>query len=357
MHTPEQLRAALHDLADAMPDTAELPADSDELLPAAKRSPRSPRRSMVIKLGAPALAGAAVVGVVVGAVALSSGSHRAAQPGSSLSPSPKATHLTIPSWFTTTVFDVKGLTGATVGGVSADEDSQQLQVSFDGFRSDSRLGIVRVWAPGHWTPSRPADAQDVRVNGKPGFYGKIPSQWDGEKGKAVGLTWQYAPGAWAAVMRQTSASKADLLRIATAVRTGLRIPARLPFKLTDLPPGGQIITLEWRLGAGRQGAGGGLTISYPGRHGRLVISADPLSAGEFGKPTTIGGKRVWVDGKVREIAGPGVSRAILEPTTPDYSHDIDLFTPAETSSLVAGFTFASNVKDPSTWFDATTALP
>jgi hypothetical protein len=355
MHTTEQLRAALHDLADAAPETALQPGDSDELLLTASR-PR--RTAKLVRYGAPALAGAVVAGVVVAAVTLSSGTHRAAQPGTSTTAAkPKTAHLTIPSWFATTVFDVKGLTGATVGGVGADEDSQQLQVSFDGFRSDSRLGVVRVWAPGRWTPSRPADAQDVRVNGKPGFYGKIPSQWDGEKGEAVGLTWQYAPDAWAAVMRQASASKADLLRIATAVRTGLRIPARLPFKLTDLPPGGQITTLEWRLGAGRQGAGGGLTISYPGRHGVLVISADPLSAGEFGKPTTIGGKRVWVDGRVLEIAGPGVSRAILEPTTPDYSNDIDLFTPAETNSLVAGFTFASNVKDPSTWFDAATALP
>src|SRR5207249_4016669 len=144
-------------------------------------------------------AAATVAAVAAGVVALSSGSsHRAARPGNSTSagpkPTPKVGHLPIPPWLTTTVFDVKGLTGATVGGVGADEDSQQRQVSFDGFRSDSHLGIVRVWAPGHWTPSRPADAQDVTVNGKPGFYGKIPSQWGGEKRKAVGLTWQYAPG-------------------------------------------------------------------------------------------------------------------------------------------------------------------
>jgi hypothetical protein len=355
MHTTDELRDVLRELADAAPQTVPLPGDPDEVLPALKR-PR--HTSRLVRFGAPALAAATVAGVVVAGVTLTSGAHhRATKPATSPKPTPTPAHLAVPSWFTTTVFDVKGLTGATVGGVGVDGASQQRQVSFDGFRTDSQLGIVRVWAPGRWTPSRPADAQDVTVNGKPGFYGKIPTQWDGGKGRAVGLTWQYAPGAWAAVMRQTAASKTALLRIATAVRTGQHIPARLPFKLSGLPAGGKLDTLEWRLGAGRQGAGGGLQISYPGRHGVLVISVDPLSAGEFGKPTTIGGKRVYQDGKVLEIAGPGVSRAILEPTTPDYSRDIDLFTPAETKSIVAGLTFAPNVKDPSTWFDAASALP
>jgi hypothetical protein len=354
MHTTDELRDTLRELADAAPHTAPIPGDHDEVARSAKPSRRSSR---LVRFGAPALAGAMVAGVVAGVVALSSATHRTAQPGKSSTATPRPAHLPQagPMSLTTTVFDVVGMPGATVGGVMADGKSQHRYVSFDAFRDDSNQADVQVWAREQWTPTRPAGAQDVSIHGQPGFYGRfaVPSN-----GKVVALAWQYAPGAWAVVTAlNKSATKADLVRFASAVRTGQHIPARLPFKLTGLPPGGKLTALEWRLGAGRQSAGGGLTISYPGRHGVLVISVDPLSAGEFGKPTTIGGKRVWVDGRVLEIAGPGVSRAILEPTTPDYSNDIDLFSAAETESIVAGLTFAPNVKDPGTWFDATSALP
>ncbi len=171
MHTTTDLRAALRQLADAAPEPAPLPGDQDELLPAAKRSRH---RSAAVRFGAPTLAGAMVAGVVAGVLTLNSGSHRAAQPGGP--PTRTTAPVTVPAWLTETVFDVKARPGMTVGAPSADGASQQRYLSWDGFRTDSNQAIVRVWAPGRWIPSRPADAQDVTINGKPGFYGKITNQ-------------------------------------------------------------------------------------------------------------------------------------------------------------------------------------
>jgi hypothetical protein len=352
MPTTTDLRAALRDLADAAPETAPLPGDHDELLPVQ----RSRRTSRAVRFGAPALAGAMVAGVVVGAVALSSGSHRSAQPGTS--PAPTSTsHLPQagPMPLTETVFDVVGLPGATVGGTYADGVSQQRYLSFDAFQTDSNQADVQVWARGHWTPPRPAGAQDVTVNGKPGFYGRITVP---KNGRVVALAWQYEPGAWAVVTWKPSSTKADLIRIASAVRTGLHTPARLPFQLSSLPSGGTIAALTYYPGAGRQGATGGLTVRYPGRNGLLLISVSPVAWDLGGTPTTIGGRRAWESGAVLAMAGPGVSEAILEPTTPDFSGDSNtVLTKAELRSIAAGLTFAPNVKDPATWFDASTALP
>jgi len=352
MPTTTDLRAALRDLADAAPETAPLPGHHDELLPV----PRSRRTSRAVRFGAPALAGALVVGVVVAAVALSSGSHRSAQPGTSPAPRPTA-HLAQagPMPLTETVFDVVGLPGATVGGVSADGASQQRYVSFDAFRTDRNQADVQVWAHGRWMPSRPAGAQDVTINGQPGFFGRFTVPGNG---RVVALAWQYEPGAWAVVTWKTTSSKADLTRLASAVRTGLHLRARLPFRLSDLPPGGTVTALTYAPGAGRQGATGELTISYPGRHRALLISVSPVAWDLGGTPTTIGGRPAWESGAVLAMAGPGVSEAVLEPTTPDYSGDSNTeLTKAELRSIAAGLTFAPNVKDPATWFDASTALP
>ncbi len=352
MHTTTDLRAALRQLADAAPEPAPLPGDQDELLPAAKRSRH---RSAAVRFGAPTLAGAMVAGVVAGVLTLNSGSHRAAQPGGP--PTRTTAPVTVPAWLTETVFDVKARPGMTVGAPSADGASQQRYLSWDGFRTDSNQAIVRVWAPGRWIPSRPADAQDVTINGKPGFYGKITNQWmPSGGGKMVGLAWQYAPGAWAAVMRTKSASKADLIGLASAVRTGLHIPARVPFRLSNLPAGGKLIRLGCSVGP-YQSKGCDLLFDYPGRHGQVVLTVNAFAWTEGGTPTTIGGRPAWETKGTVAVAGPGVSEAWTTTTTTDGTVVDTVLSKDELRSIMAGLTFASNVKDPTTWFDATTALP
>ena len=352
MHSTNDLRAALRQLADAAPETVPLPGDHDELLPAARHARH---RSAALRFGAPALAAAMVAGVIAGAVTLSSGAHRAAQPGNSPAQSRRTTPVSGTSVkgspLLTAVFDVKGLPGMTVGGPSINAASQNRYLSPDGFRTDSdQQAIVRVWEPGRWTPSRPAGAQDVTINGKPGFYGKITDQWMASGGgKMMGLAWQYAPGAWAAVMRGKTTTKADLVRIASAVRTGLHIPVRVPFRLSGLPAGGKLagIGCDW---GPYQSKGCDLTFDYPGGHGQLTLVVNGLAWSEGGTPTTIGGRPAWEESFRVAVAGPGVSEAWVYSTTAHLGKD-------EMRSILAGLTFASNVKDPTTWFDATTALP
>lgn len=374
MHTTTDLRAALHHLADAAPETAPLPGEQDELLPAAKHSRH---RSVAVRFGAPALAGAMVVAVVAGGVALSSRSHHAAQPGNSPTPSGTTAHVTVPAWLSETVFDVDARPGMTVGAPMVDANSQQRYLSWDGFRTDGANDAdVRVWAPGRWTPSRPADAQDVTINGKPGFFGKITNQWmPVGGGKRVGLAWQYAPGAWAAVMRTKTASKADLIGLASAVRTGLHIPVRVPFRLSNLPAGWKPIRLGCSWGP-YQSKGCSLMFDYdyPGWHGQVGLTVNNLAWSEGGTRTTIGGRPGWEQAGKVAIAGPGVSEAWIYVDTSERRPATNATVPQpggvrgkgtagggptneELRSIMAGLTFASNVKDPTTWFEATTALP
>ncbi len=140
------------------------------------------------------------------------------------------------------------------------------------------------------------------------------------------------------------------------MRTGLHIPVRVPFRLSSLPAGGKLPGSA-APGVRTRSKGCDLSFNYHGRPGQLALIVNNLAWTEGGTPTTIGGRPAWEESGLRvAVAGPGVSEATVGRYVRDDGSACGPLT-MRLRSILAGLTFASNVKDPSTWFDATTALP
>ncbi|MFD1372330.1 hypothetical protein [Actinoplanes sichuanensis] len=88
--------------------------------------------------------------------------------------------------------------------------------------------VLTVYRPGVFDPARFGDAESVAVGSEAGRYSADERS----------LAWQYAPGAWAVIHSgQGHLSKADMLRLAAAMRTTPDRPATLPWRMTYLPAG------------------------------------------------------------------------------------------------------------------------
>jgi hypothetical protein len=86
--------------------------------------------------------------------------------------------------------------------------------------------VLTVYRAGVFDPVRFEGAESVPVGGATGFYA----------GSA--LAWQYGPDAWAVIEAASGhLSRADMLDVATAMRTGPNRPATLPWRMSYLPPG------------------------------------------------------------------------------------------------------------------------
>lgn len=101
----------------------------------------------------------------------------------------------------------------------AEGQVEQVQVSHS---------VLTVYRTGIFDPAQFGDAEQVTVGSASGRYSADDRA----------LAWQYATGAWA-VIRSGSGdlSKADMLRLAEAMRTAPERPATLPWRMTYLPPG------------------------------------------------------------------------------------------------------------------------
>lgn len=102
---------------------------------------------------------------------------------------------------------------------------------------------VEVFEPGAYDPAAARAGEPVDVAGKAGFYRPdLLCQCFGATVTDPILAWEYAPDAWAGVRFSGSEGwppdmRAQLLRLAKAVRTDQTIPLRVPFKVGYLPEG------------------------------------------------------------------------------------------------------------------------
>ncbi|MEU4240796.1 hypothetical protein [Actinoplanes sp. NPDC026619] len=118
-------------------------------------------------------------------------------------------------------------------------------------------GAITFYQPGVFDPAAlgsedfgttfgPAFA--VTVGGKQGI-GKLMTYATphSDRSTRTALAWQYEPGAWATYVpaaRETSASTADAIRIADAVKPGASHEVKVPYRMTFVPDGWQTVAAE-----------------------------------------------------------------------------------------------------------------
>jgi hypothetical protein len=88
--------------------------------------------------------------------------------------------------------------------------------------------VLTVYRAGVFNPVRFQDGEQVPVGTATGLY---------SAGEAA-LAWPYDPGAWAVIRSALGhLGRADMIRVAEAMRTGRSRPAALPWRMTYLPAG------------------------------------------------------------------------------------------------------------------------
>jgi hypothetical protein len=86
--------------------------------------------------------------------------------------------------------------------------------------------VLTLYRAGVFDPVRFEGAESVSVGGAAGLYADSA------------LAWQYGPDAWAVIDAGPGhLSRADMLRVAAAMRTGPNRPATLPWRMSYLPAG------------------------------------------------------------------------------------------------------------------------
>lgn len=225
---------------------------------------------------------------------------------------------------------------------------------------------VYVFAAGEYKPEAARTGEPIEVRGKPGFYkGTLPCHCSGES-PIAGLAWEYAPDTWALVQYTKPAGssadkvKANLIRIANAVRFDKTTPVRVPFKIGWLPEGLKLTSGDqFTWDPDRGGAHLGWTATTPGAPG---LSIGMFYLGErselpVGEPqvqdSLMGGTAVlinlgpfqvqldsWVPGEERLAGAPSVGLPVE-----------DLVKIAKSMSA------AGTPLDLSTWIEAAQAVP
>lgn len=223
---------------------------------------------------------------------------------------------------------------------------------------------VEVFSPGRGDPHEGrTDRVPVTVNGRPAFWAEL-----GSAPTVAGVSWEYAPGAFA-LMNCGSSDPADDVAWAARVRFE-PVPVRLPFRLRSLPDGYEGFTLSPMV-ARSDGTSPAAVIfrAYDGREAAAFeLYAEP------GRTEVPPGLPGWETDTIRGI--PAVLSArdarlcLNTDTTTACISVIDAGEPADltTSLWAAGrrellvdvaerLVVAEDVDSPETWFPANRAIP
>lgn len=371
MPTLDDLRAVFTDLEQRAPLPQPLTTE-----------PTEPRRRRG-RWGAAALAAAAVAVVAVGVTVYASRSPEEtvakkspAQSAPSAPPSAFAAALAAPrpgsSAQLSFGFAVDPVAGYAVTPALIDVSSQSAEIH----STDEKMGgELLIYYAGAFDPSAAERGTPVSVNGRPGYYTRLQLPADTGLYHATGryaagtarydaLAWQYADDGWAVVYlwdllaakssppvqlsgAALAALQADELQLASATHAA-ETPVHVPVKITGLS--GQVTELS---------PSGGLTLSTGNVTWALGWGHHALNAAD--KPNT---DTTTFDGRQWLVYHDRVTGAITAfgASAPGFGMTIN---PAAggTASLsdyhefLAHVSFASDLGDPNTWFDAETALP
>jgi hypothetical protein len=154
--------------------------------------------------------------------------------------------------------------GAVWQYLTVDRDLFVSGTYFQGMGVESATGLAQialiVAAPGKGIdPLRFGDyLVDVRnmPAGEPADPVRAqPARWVADGGQRTALRWQYAPGAWAAVLVEYAQSvtldvREVAARVAENSHFGLGTPVPLPVQVTGLPPGLELTSVDVRLEGG-----------------------------------------------------------------------------------------------------------
>jgi hypothetical protein len=223
--------------------------------------------------------------------------------------------------------------------------------------------LVRVWTPGAFDPASMRSRRTVQVGGLSGLYGSAPAgQFDPQvrvsSGRLPTLAVRHA-GRWVTFAGQTAQTQraAELVRVARSVLVGSGTAAmRVPLRLGTAPAGLRVLGanedldpthpygLTVLLSGRRPGAGGPTTLDIQVWQSKQVPFS-PTSGTISG-----GGRNGVLDTSKHAVAFPIGRRVVV------ISLDGPAGSPADLRRLVAGLSWAPDVTDESSWFDATTLL-
>jgi hypothetical protein len=232
-------------------------------------------------------------------------------------------------------------------------------------------GMLTVYRPGVFQPTRFLKAEKIQVHGRPGYYGADITYRDSsnEPHPRPALAWQYADNAWAVVSNLTPTvySKADLIQVAEGLTGSVAYPATVAFKASWVPSG-YVLT----------SAGG--SDDYPNGGPEMVSSVrlvrtrpsyrdltQTVDASQAGTPTIRIAlyPKAWADAThlkpgVPAYCNPG-NRDLCFRMTPDGNYLAEVFSSGglsqtELRRILDNLTFAA-VDNPSAWYPVTEAVP
>jgi hypothetical protein len=395
MRTEDDLRAAFTALAAAAPS-------STDLLPRLSRAepPRRRRTAPVLTTAAAVLAiGIAVPIAVTRIDTRPSTTQPARQPGCSVAAADRVFVRIDP---------VPGADLEHSRGVSC---LSQAALFHDA--AGHLMGSLQLWRPGVFDPTEVRRGRPVTIAGHRGYLGTftVPTGLRAQAGPGTptpspepapdrstaalaplhGLAWEYAPNAWATIGEMASDVTQGkflplALKVAAAVHVDDPVPLLVPLRLSYLPAG--LIPTDIR--AGRPdlaaGFGGGADFGFtrnaagaaagcgvlqrcgPPLEVSAEYTTDTSLRGVSGQPIRLGGHEgVLVtavvsdrNGRPRPVPGlpPQVWVLVGHWRIMVSVHQADLgLTTDDLIRIAAGATPAASQTDPSTWFDARSALP
>jgi len=371
MPTEQDLRNALTALADRAPSEVNV---SDVI------SNHAPGRRSVARIALPLVAAIVVVAVAVTLSVLGARDKGASTEPMNSTPAPSI--FALDRYY----FSISPIPGYTVRDGGTEQTMQWMTVSGDAAGKPVDATVM-LFPTGGFRPTRPARAQDVTVNGVPGFYGTFATQPNTQRIKVLyqgALAWEYAPNAWAVVFSPeanyidpsslpsgahpyilgaaSALSEPVARQIAEAVRPGQIHEVRVPVTFTTLPANATPVIQNMNYDT--LGVGIFIGPATPGTYFspktlHVQVFAPSAKTGDEGntglgyRPVTFGAfhgayyaveDRIEVtNGTVSVNVGTGVPQGI--------------FSLDDLEKTVEGMRFASSLSDESTWFPVSDVLP
>jgi hypothetical protein len=222
-----------------------------------------------------------------------------------------------------------------------------------------------VYEPGRLDVARYLTGEALNVNGHPGYF-KVAVDPDTygttHPVERATVVWQYTPGAWALVMStQDNVRQEQLMLIATSLVLDTPVAARVPFKAGYLPAGLRAVRLSQNL-LDSTNPSASVTFdvatadvstidSEAGLQRPLQITAMP-AVPRLWNPTGTGAgypmMRIAPSQIAIDVGGWWIELRTGTGTPPMTDADIE---------RVMGAMSLATLTDPTTWFDATTAIP
>lgn len=385
MQTTTDLREALAELADHAPHECDVPLTTHPPIGPARRHRRV---RAVVPAAVAAVAVAAVVSVSAVAAHHVKRGHDSQPAATRPRPTPPATtSATIEPTSPRSTFAVGAVPGYDVWRTTVDRRYQAIELGSTGVSA-----TVTIFEAGVYSPSLAERGQPVTVNGHRGYYANIgqspltfPPEPDNQPLTSKSVVWEYAPDAWAVSQLEASNSglaghdvRADELRIAEAVHATPPQPLRLPFRLGYRPSTAVLKAAGSVLPANGNWAGTlGFDDSTSPVAGRVVgetkctVWVGPIDPRDQSPTSTKGLTPIVIDGHhgylVAATGEPGKidrlelfydnAELIIRGDNASLGSTALIYSKAELVNLAKHVTLASDLSNPSTWFDATTALP